>query len=108
MGDNDTRQQPTLRLPASLGEGERIYRRWDRLNGRYYTEADLVLDDDTLLQDVICDSDTRVALLIRSRKLWEYPQLIGHQIVRELIRTPATTAAERATFAENTTLFTLR
>ena len=42
------------------------------------------------------------------RKLWEYPQLIGHQIVCELIRTPATTAAERATFAENTTLFTLR
>lgn len=75
MADNYIRQQPTLRLPASQSEGERIYRHWDRHNGRYYTEADLVLDDDTLLQEVICDSDTRVALLIRSRKLWDYPQL---------------------------------
>jgi hypothetical protein len=108
MADNHTSQQPTLRLPATQAEGERIYRRWDRLNGRYYTEADLVLDDETLLQGVACDSDTRVALLIRSHKLWEYPQLIRRQVVRELILTLATTAAERARFAENTTLFSLR
>jgi hypothetical protein len=107
MANDHTAQQPTLRLPVSRAQGERIYRRWDRLNGRYYTETDLVLDDDTLLQDVTCDSDTRVALLIKSRKLWNYPQLLGRQVVRELILTPATTAAERARFAENTTLFSL-
>jgi len=41
------------RLPAHEIEAERVHRRWDSLNGRYYFTADLVLEDGTLLWDVL-------------------------------------------------------
>jgi hypothetical protein len=75
----------TPRLPSDALEAGRVFRRRDGLNGRYYFEADVVLDDGTLLREMTFDGDTNIAVLFGGR--WDYlpPSLFGRQIVGWLV-----------------------
>ena len=42
-------------MPKTAREAERVYRHWDRLNGRYYFMDDLFLDNQELYRDVVFD-----------------------------------------------------
>jgi hypothetical protein len=75
----------TPRLPSDALKAGRVFRRWDGLNGRYYFEADVVLDDGTLLREMTFDGDTNIAVSFGGR--WDYlpPSLFGRQIVDWLV-----------------------
>gem|GEM_PF-4403834 len=83
-------------MPADAAEAERVYRRWDSLNGRYYFIADVALTDGSLLRDVVFDSDTNVAVQVN-------PEVYGATISEWLVtrdRTGSTaSSAEREAFA---------
>jgi hypothetical protein len=73
------------RLPFDALEAERVFRRWDSLNGRYYFKADVRLDDGTLLQDMMFDGDTNIAVEFNRQWLYLQPQLLGRDIVAWLV-----------------------
>jgi hypothetical protein len=81
----------TPRLPVDAFEAERVFRRWDSLKGRYYFEADVVIGDGTLLQDMVFDGDTNIAVEFDKRWIYLQPQLFGRDIRAWLVtkdRTP--------------------
>jgi hypothetical protein len=85
------------RFADNSSEGEQAYRHWDRINGRYFMIADLILDDASLVPEVTFDTDTNVALLVRNRKVWKLQQLKGRRIVAHLsVLTPAGSQAIEA------------
>lgn len=69
-------------MPKSKEEAERIYKAWDRLNGRYYFGADIEVAGIGLLRSVIFDSDTGVAVEIDGAPVSQYPSFFGKKITR--------------------------
>lgn len=69
-----------LRLPADAAEAERVYRRWDGLNGRYHVVADVRLADGTTLGGVVFDGDTGVAVECGGRPVSDQPELLGREV----------------------------
>ena len=60
----------TLRFPNSVEEAYLVYDRWDRLNGRYYFRAQVILQTgETLL--VTFDSDTNIAVEVTGLRVPE-------------------------------------
>ena len=51
------------RFPTSSEEADVVYKRWDRLNGRYYYIADVLLESGEALV-VTFDGDTNIAVEI--------------------------------------------
>ena len=53
----------TPRFPNSAEEAALVYEQWDRLNGRYYFMADVVLENGERLL-VTFDSDSNIAVQV--------------------------------------------
>ena len=84
FGGGPRKQPPPWRMPVDRDTARRVYAAWDRLNGRYYQRADLRLPDGTVLEGVLFDGDSRVAVEARGRPLPEQPDLFGVEI--EIVR----------------------
>jgi hypothetical protein len=72
-------------LPRDATEAERVYNRWDSLNGRYYFKADIAVEGGLLLRDVIFDGDTQLAVLVGRRRISLEPGLLGRRVVAWLV-----------------------
>ena len=95
-----------LRMPTDETEARAVYARWDQLNGRYYVEADVRLSNSRLHRDVVFDGDTRVAVEVNGRPIYEQPMFIGQDVAAFLVTSDyspgrqfkVATAEERAAF----------
>ncbi|MBI2395223.1 MAG: hypothetical protein HYV09_36980 [Deltaproteobacteria bacterium] len=76
-------RSPTLRFPTSFKEAQRVFRRWDRLNGRYFVIAD-VRTAARVLPRVTFDAHTNIAVTFEDTPLAHHPQLWSVPIVEVL------------------------
>lgn len=72
------------RLPESVAEAERIFRRYRSLNGRYYLVADVVWEGELHL-GVVFDGDSRIAVESNRCPVYQQPSLIGKRVQDYLI-----------------------
>jgi hypothetical protein len=73
------------RMPNTLEEAERVYHKWDILNGRYYFVADIVFTDGTSQKDVVFDGDSNIVVKIDGKKIVEQPSFFGQPIIEFLV-----------------------
>lgn len=61
------------RFPTSQDESDAVWKRWDRLNGRYYYVADVILKNGRIIREVTFDKDTNIAV-----------EIVGSRVPRDL------------------------
>lgn len=79
------RRAEAPRLPMDAWEAERVFQRWDSLNGRYYFRADVVLRDGSLRRDVLFDGDANIAVECDRRWVYLQPELFGRELAAWLV-----------------------
>jgi len=84
------------RMPNTLGEAERVYRKWDIRNGRYSFVADIVFADGTSQKDVVFDGDSNIAVQIDGKIIVEQSRFFGQPII-EFFVTDDKTSGRRYT-----------
>jgi hypothetical protein len=72
-------------MPATLKEAKEVYCHYDRLNGRYYVKADVVLVGGGFLRDVGFDGDYAIAVEVDGRPVYDQPGLIGRRVEAALV-----------------------
>lgn len=86
LGSNRKSPPRVLRLPESQVELNSVYGNHDRLNGRYYLYADIVVEPDIYLSHVYFDADTWIAINCRDSETGiQLSDLFGRKIIASLI-----------------------
>ena len=67
-------------MPINPAEGERVFQHYQANNGRYYLIADVLLKDNRLLQEVIFEGDSLVAVEYQRQPICKQPEQIGRQV----------------------------
>lgn len=95
-------------MPIDRDEAQAVYDRWDRLNGRYYIEADVRLNDGCVYRNVVFDGDRYVAVEVNGGPVYDQPEFFGQQVLAFVItsdyspgrRFRVATPDERAAFGQ--------
>jgi hypothetical protein len=83
-------RSPSPRFPTSESEARKVYRHWDRLNGRYYFVADVALRNGNVLRDVVFDGESNIAVALNDRLYLEHgyeAALLGVDVADVLMTT---------------------